>query len=251
MVKKRAHRNRMIYFLFLFFFLILVILYVQSPYSKIEEIRVSGNERLSAEEIVGKSGLKVGHSIFLLPSQVEERMEKDPEIKRAKLVFLFPNRYLLEVEENQVVALLREGGEIRPVLENGYLLSADEKVGRDYPILTDWKERNELPSFIGEVKKIKKEVLEQISEIRSVPTQKDRYKVVVYMKDQFEVETSLVHFSQYMNLYPFVKEGLTGKKPGVITMNDSGSYYISYEELQMENQAKSQVGETGKDGSNQ
>lgn len=238
MAKKKGFRkNRIIFFLFLFFFLILILLYLQSPFSKIEEIQVVGNERLFPEEVIAKSGLKVGDSVFFLPSSVSQRMEKDPEIKTAAVIFRFPNRYVLDVKENQIIALIRDGNRFKPILENGVVLSPEERRKKDYPLLTDWKDPEQLRLLCSELNRVSEGIRSQISEIRSIPSQNDRYKVEVYMKDQFEVRTSALHFSQYMNLYPYVKKGLEGKGPGVLTINESGSFYISYAELKAQQEA--------------
>ncbi|MBE3554741.1 MAG: FtsQ-type POTRA domain-containing protein [Thermicanus sp.] len=229
--KKQKKRGRMIRLLFIFFFLILIILYLQSPLSKIQEIRVSGNERLTDAQVIGKSGLQVGRSIFILPSSIAEKLKKDPEIKSAQVFFRFPSGFLLQVKENKIIALLGKDGGLQPILENGHLLTSEEKMNEDLPIITNWSSFEELPSFCSELSQLKPEVMKEISEIRSAATPNDRYKVEVYMKDQFEVETTTLHFSKYMNLYPYIKEKLKGKEPGVITMNESGTFYISYKEF--------------------
>lgn len=61
--KQKANR-RLISFIMLFFMMVLIIVYLQTPISKISSISVTGNENVSKKEIIDLSDIKSGDTEF-------------------------------------------------------------------------------------------------------------------------------------------------------------------------------------------
>src|SRR5690606_32496335 len=72
---KRKGNRKLIALVFLFFLTLLAVLFYRSPYSKVSEIVVTGNELYSAEQIVAASGLHTGMQFFnVWTSRVKENL---------------------------------------------------------------------------------------------------------------------------------------------------------------------------------
>lgn len=61
--KQKANR-RLISFIMLFFIMVLIIVYLQTPISKVSTISVTGNENVSKKEIIELSDINSGDTEF-------------------------------------------------------------------------------------------------------------------------------------------------------------------------------------------
>lgn len=230
--KKKA--GKLLFILFLFFFAILIVLFFQSSYSKIQAVTVTGTERLTDQEIIAQSGIELGDQILLVrESTIRDALLNNPVIKEAKLEINFPGKITIHIEEYRTVAYYYHNQAQRyPILESGYVFEQEVDEPMNHPILTEWDQPELLPNFCKELSQLNAIVLQQISEIRLVPSANDPFKLILYMRDGFEVQTSTLQFAKHLKNYLYVVENLEGKEPGVINLSDAGVYYISYKELQ-------------------
>lgn len=230
--KRKA--KKLLLFLFLFFFVILVVIFFQSSLSRIQVIQVFGTERLTDDEVIALSEIELGDQILLLrESTIKERLLQNPIIKDATLEINFPGNVNLHISEYETVAyLLNDQLQLQPVLANGYVFDHAVEEVIDHPIITKWDDLNLLPNMCSELLKLNALVLGQISEIRHIPTDNDPYKLVLYMRDGYEVQTSMIQFADHLKKYMYVVENLEEQAPGVIYLNDAGIYFTSYEVLQ-------------------
>lgn len=93
-----------------FFLLLLLFAYVRSPYAKIDSLTVTGQTRLTEEDILSWAGVKAGDSLFVWWPEVIKRIEAHEAIKRATFSWSFPNRFHLTIEEWPVYGLLLTEG---------------------------------------------------------------------------------------------------------------------------------------------
>lgn len=89
-----------------FFLLLLLFAYVRSPYAKIDSLTVTGQTRLTEEDILHWAGVKAGDSLFVWWPGVIKRIEAHEAIKRATISWSFPNHFHLIIEEWPVYGLL-------------------------------------------------------------------------------------------------------------------------------------------------
>lgn len=234
MKQRRKKAGKLIFILFLFFFTILLVLFFQSSYSKIDTILVTGTDRLSESAVISQSGIALGEQILLVrENKVRDLLLQNPLIKEAELEIHFPGKVTILIQEYQTLAYLyNDQHQFYPILENGYVLEQNSVELINHPMITQWDDLQLLPSLCKELTQLNSTILQQISEIRLVPSESDPFKLILYMRDGFEVHTSIVQFAAHLKNYLYVVENLGDKEPGVIHLSDAGVYYISYEELE-------------------
>lgn len=233
MQRRRRKIGKLVFVLFLFFFTILVVLFFQSSISKIQTIEVHGIEKLTSQEIIEQSGIVIGEQILLVrESKVQEALLQHPLIKEVELEIHFPGSISLHITEFKTVAyLFNHQHRLHPILESGYVFEQEHTGLVDHPIISEWGDLGLMPNMSKELSQLNSIILQQISEIRHVPTENDPYKLTLYMRDGYEVHTSIVQFAKHLNNYMYVVENLEQHEPGVINLSDAGVYYISYQEL--------------------
>ncbi len=228
MRKKKANR-RLIGLLTIFFLLIFSIIYLQSPLSRIQSIKVEGNAYLTDKEIIKQSGLEIDENIWEIKSnKIETMIKKHPEIKDVKLKKGFPNHITLEVSEYKYTAYVQKGKEYYPILSNGKIL--DKKLSHipdSGPLLVSFNEGKPLSIVIGQLEKMSEDVMNSISEIHHNPSKTDKTKVTLYMNDGFEVTASGETLADKLVHYAAIVSQLEEGSKGVIDL-EVGSYFHSY-----------------------
>ncbi len=82
-----------------------------APVFRVQHVDVSGNRRLSAEQVVATAGLAHPGPVFLVdPGGVERRLEGSTWVRTASVGAALPDRVRIRVEEWQPVAVYRAGG---------------------------------------------------------------------------------------------------------------------------------------------
>ncbi len=103
-VQKRKRVFKRMVGLFLLFVLCAVIASF-TPYFDIKQVNVTGNSRVSAQEIETASGITQGSNIFRVKlSSVRKRLEKISYVHSVRVKREFPNQISIEIEESQPVA---------------------------------------------------------------------------------------------------------------------------------------------------
>lgn len=229
--RKRKANRRLIFLISLFFLLILLVIYFQSPLSHVSEIKVKGNESVPDQTIIKRSSLKSGDNIWKLDKKkAVQKLEDHQEVKHAKVKIAFPNTVYLEIQEYKTIAYVSTGTEFHPILENGLIVESRPKGGVpvNAPILSNFKEDAILENMAKELKALKPEIVNVISEIHYTPKKTDKYHISLFMNDGFEVSATILTFSEKMVHYPSIVSQLDPKVKGVIDM-EVGSFFKAYE----------------------
>ncbi|WP_071459360.1 cell division protein FtsQ/DivIB [Bacillus massilinigeriensis] len=227
--KKKANR-RLVILLSLFFVLILCIIYFQSPLSKVREVKVSGHVSYSDEEIIRASEITRDMNIWKIDKgDTARNLKKLPEIKGVKIKIIFPNSVTIKLSEHKKLAYISRGKSFYPVLENGKVVQEREadNIPANAPVLMRFKEGRPLDEMISSLGKLPPEILGSISEIQHNPSKSDRYRIVLFMNNGFEVHATLRSFSKKMAHYPAIIGQLNPEEKGVIDL-EVGSYFTSY-----------------------
>lgn len=232
--RKRRKTNRIILTLGWIFFLgLCTMMFLRSPLSKVDQIEVTGVKLLEPSQIVQISKLQKGDSFFTVrPSDIEQAIIALPEVKEAEVTRHFPGNVSIEVTEYEHVSfMMGNDKKIIPILENGTRLENRLWNDRviDRPILRNWKDPLQLPKLGEELKKLDKGLLNQISEIEPDLEADDPQRLILYMKDGYEVHTSIRHFAKNMAWYPSFVANLKqeGNQKGIIMLLD-GKWFIPY-----------------------
>ncbi|RME38290.1 MAG: FtsQ-type POTRA domain-containing protein [Deltaproteobacteria bacterium] len=112
-------------------------LLLDSGWFRVDQVKVLGNQRVSAEQIVALSDIRSGVGLFDLNlERIGSKIEEDPWIATAQVRRVFPGEVVIEVTERQPGAILSLGylyyvdwdGEIFK------LLAPSDRL--DYPVIT-------------------------------------------------------------------------------------------------------------------
>lgn len=110
---------------------------LDSGYFRIDGVRVEKNHRVSQEEIIALSDIRLGSSIFDLDlAMIGRKIEENPWIARARVERIFPRQVVIRVEEREPKAVINLGylyyvdgdGEVFK------LLTGDDRL--DFPVIT-------------------------------------------------------------------------------------------------------------------
>lgn len=121
--KQKANR-RLISFIMLFFIMVLIIVYLQTPISKVSTISVTGNENVSKKEIIDLSDINSGDTEFwsLDKQKTEKKIQQNKLVKKAEISKSLPNKINIAIEEYKAIAYLEKDDVYYEVLENGSVL---------------------------------------------------------------------------------------------------------------------------------
>jgi cell division protein FtsQ len=227
--RKQKTNRRLISFLSIFFLLILLVIYFQSPLSKVSSITVKGNVHVESEKIIEMSKITTSNGFWNInTTKTSQLIEEHLQIKQATVEKKFPNHIVLKVDEYESIAYLEENGAFKPILENGQVLKdRTVKVPADAPVLINWNQEKNVNEMINELKKLSPSILNSISEIHHTPNKTDPWLVHLYMNDGFEVMASVRTFSKKMNTYTKIVSQLDENSNGIIHL-EVGSYFESY-----------------------
>lgn len=231
--KKKRNNRRLLFLLFLFFMSLLLILFVRSSLGNISVI-TKGNYWVSDDEIINNLGIKSGSLLLFIDiKELEQRtLSSFPLIQTVTIQKKYPATLEVASKEKNVVAYLEKDGKSYPVFENGTFLSSRsliEPMG-DKPRLNTWTDINILPTFIKELNQLEPGVRSLISEIvyKKDGTRPD--SLILYMKEGYEVRTTVAEFAKNMSWYPsFVKSiKQEGNNRGIIYLSEV-KYFEPYQ----------------------
>jgi len=98
-----------------------------APRFAVAEIEVTGQSRLSREEIVAASGIRPGVNLFRLDARAAvTRVEALAPVRRAELIRRFPNRVTFVVEERRPFTLVH-AGHLHWIDEQGVAVSREPR----------------------------------------------------------------------------------------------------------------------------
>lgn len=226
--KKKANR-RLIFYLSIFFLLIAIIVYLQSPWSEVRSIEVSGNVFLTDEYIIDESGLAEGANIWSMnKSSVAEQIEKDPVIEEASISRSFPRTVQIEVDEQSVLGYIKEGKAYYPVLGDGQVIQRNAKdFISNAPLMTGFNEE-QLSELTAEMMDIRPSIFNMISEIQWNDSEEDEMHITLYMSDGFLVEGTADQMFEKLDYYPSIVSQLDEEDSGIIHIG-VGVYFESFQ----------------------
>lgn len=230
--RKQKTNRRLISFLSIFFLLILLVIYFQSPLSKVGSIKVEGNVHVDAKEIINLSEITTSSGFWNINSKnIQKSIEEHLQIKKATIEKKFPNQVVLVVNEYESMAYLEDQEGYRPILENGQVLKERTvKIPADAPVLIGWKKEEHIKVMMSELKKLSPSIFNSISEIYHTPDKTDPWLVHLYMNDGYEVMASVRTFSKKMNTYSKIVSQLDEDSKGIIHF-EVGTYFESFTPL--------------------
>lgn len=214
--KKRKIRFKAVFILILILICIgIIILGLLS--SPITNIYISGNKYLSDQEIIDMAGLSNYPSTLKNMSIViENRLEKNINIKAARVNKKWLTKVYIEVEEN--IPLFYNSSINKTLLYDGKEVDGTLNCA----VLVNYIPDTIYSKFVTEMKKVNSEIIDRMSEIKYDPNDVDVERFLILMSDGNYVYLTLSEFNK-INSYVSIIKNFEAKK-GVLYL-DSGEYF--------------------------
>ncbi|HFH9839294.1 TPA: cell division protein FtsQ/DivIB [Streptococcus suis] len=190
-------------------FLVLLSLYFVSPYSKMKQIRVSGNQRLSEKQIEELS--LISEKDYALTTLLHAGLyannieNSSPVIKSAAISFQFPNQFLVKVEEFPIVGYIEQDQKYFAVLESGEVESQEnssDALPSSY-LLIKLSDRELIKKLTVQLAKIDSSIRQKIATVELTPSKATADLLTLKMTDE---NTVLVPLSEIEEKLPYYKK---------------------------------------------
>ena len=188
---------------------LLFILYYVSPLSKLADVKVVGNDQVSAQSIIEHSELTTGEEIW---PQYFDSEQTEQAIKKA-----LPRVKNVRVSEYQEVALLASDNHYSPILESGVVVNepSDQPL-EGLPILESFSDQSKIKEVLTAYQKLSQEIREGISQIKYTPRDSNDELLTIYMNDGNQVIVNISNMASQMQYYPQIAKDL--KEDSIIDM---------------------------------
>ncbi|WP_353855851.1 cell division protein FtsQ/DivIB [Bacillus sp. Bos-x628] len=234
--KQKANR-RLISFILLFFIMVLIIIYLQTPISKVSSLTITGNEHVSTKQLVKLSQIKEGETEFwnLNKDLTADHIKQNKLIKDVTIKKHFPNKVSIAVKEYANIAYLQKGNLYYELLENGTVLPDEVTPSDAGPIFVDWDNKEKLKQTVKSLNQLPASIQELISEVYYVPTSSNQWLVKFYMNDGYTVIASIKTFAEKMKTYPSIVKELSRSDQGIIHM-EVATYFEAFKSKKKEDE---------------
>lgn len=211
--------------LLLFFMIVLIVLFFQSPLSKIDRIEIAGQRYTSVADIGQALGVRVGESFFAATSgTLETRAAALPYIRSVKVEKRFPGKIAVTVDEYEEVAyVVGLDGTMKALLANN--AEVEPLPGeplKPLPALVSWEGHDELRAELGkQLAGIPGLHLADISQINPDPSPSYPDRIRIYTRSQFEVTTTVSYLPDKIDTMRTI---IASRSPGYITLLEADTY---------------------------
>lgn len=247
--KRRRRANRKFYFIVsLFVVALLVVLYFQSPLSKINRVQVAGAHLNDSSFYSEKSGLQLGDSLWgFKKKNVYKQLEQVAGVQKVEVSRVWFRDVLISIEEWRPIAYIEVDEQYGLLLEDGYVFKSDKQLlEEDAPIINGFTNKENRARIIEQLQKMENDIYQLISEIVYTGTKDNPESVTVFMDDGYELRALLPTLAEKMIYYPEIVSQLTGKEKGVIDM-EVGTFFTPYSKVYGEKMIENNLGEEGHD----
>ncbi|GAA0294272.1 cell division protein FtsQ [Gracilibacillus halotolerans] len=224
--RKRANRKLIIY-LTIFFLLIFIVVYLQSPLSTVQEIKITGNNWVEEQEVKEVAQLEGTENFWEISTkEIEQQLATLPTIQSVNVRRSFPHILVINIEEWAHVGYVQIEEELKPLLENGNVLDhvSERNQFSDLPFIYGVEDNDTLNELANQLSEMPTFISDLISEIYWVPQEVYPYQIRMYMTDGFELLTSLNGLSNNLSQYPSIVNQLDTNK-GILKIDNSGAVF--------------------------
>lgn len=231
--KRRRRTNRKFIFVITIFTLaLLVILYFQSPLSRIDKITVNGTGLYEKPAYLEEAGLSVDKPLWgFKVKNAEKNLQKMDSIQEVSIKRKWLRDVEINIKEWDPIAYIEEDGQYRLLLENGKIFSQNHLLPEeDAPILNGFTDSEHTKRMTAQLMKMEHGVYQLISEIIYKGTADDANNITVYMDDGYEIKAIISTFAEKMAYYSEITAQLHNHEKGVIDM-EVGTYFTPFSEI--------------------
>lgn len=237
--RKRRERQRRIQlsvFGVLIALIALIILYMFTPISRIDQVRIKGTQHVDNSEVKKALNINKKTKIYTLSKgKAIAKLKKNPYVKNVEINRQFPNDIEVKVTEYQLVGLIEEKGKYYPVLDNDHILKDDnQKIPEDAPVISGFSQ-SKRAKIIQALSEMKPDIRSSISEVEYADDKENQNQIKLFMKDNIQVLGNISMISDKLKYYPEMSKALERddsgnlKKSGYIDLS-VGASFIPYNE---------------------
>lgn len=237
--RKRRERQRRIQlsvFGVLIALIALIILYMFTPISRIDQVRIKGTQHVDNSEVKKALNINKKTKIYTLSKgKAIAKLKKNPYVKNVEINRQFPNDIEVKVTEYQLVGLIEEKGKYYPVLDNDHILKDDnQKIPEDAPVISGFSQ-SKRAKIIQALSEMKPDIRSSISEVEYADDKENQNQIKLFMKDNIQVLGNISTISDKLKYYPEMSKALERddsgnlKKSGYIDLS-VGASFIPYNE---------------------
>jgi cell division protein FtsQ len=200
---------------------ILVLVYVLTPISRIQNIKVVGNKRVETSKII--KSLSIKKNGLILMDRFEESanekqiIKKHPDVKNANISISITGQVKVEIKENAVMGYAIRNKTYYTVKQDGTVAKKSQtQPSGKYPIFRSFKNDAILKDFLKKYATLPNEVQNDISEVDFTPTKHVKDRIHFFMNDENHVYAIISTFAKKMKYYSEISASM--KKPGMIDL---------------------------------
>lgn len=231
--KRRRRTNRkFIVMIAIFLFALLLILYFQSPYSRIDKIHIKGAELHDKHYYEQTSGLVAGELLWgFSAAKVAQQLERIDEVESVSISRKWLRDVEITINEWTTLAYIEKEGSYQALLENGSVFSEEFVTPNSkVPILTNFTTASARERIIKQLNAMDGDAYTLLSEVVYTGTKEDPTTITAYMDDGYEIHAVISTFAEKMVYYSDITAQLSEYEKGVIDF-EVGTFFTPYSVL--------------------
>jgi cell division protein divIB len=243
---ERIHLYRALPVLVISSLLILLSLYFITPLGSLKNIVVTGNERVSQDEIIKATqidGRDYTLTTFLNRNQYANNLKKaNAWIEKAEISYQFPITFKIQVTEFKILAYEASTGNIYPVISNGTVINQPvkkEALPENYMRL-NLSDKAKVKKLMQELSDVPDSIKNEIQTVDLTPSKATKDLLTLTMRDEHKIIVPLSDIHKKLPYYSRVHPLLT--EPSIVDM-EAGIFSYSASLAQKEEQEKNESSE--------
>lgn len=243
---EKIHLYRAIPVLVISSLLILLSLYFITPLGSLKNIVVTGNERVTQDEIIKATQIDSRDytlTTFLNRNQYANNLKKaNAWIEKAEISYQFPITFKIQVTEFKILAYEASTGNIYPVISNGTVINQPvkkEALPENYMRL-NLSDKAKVKKLMQELSDVPDSIKNEIQTVNLTPSKATKDLLTLTMKDEHKIIVPLSDIHKKLPYYSRVHPLLT--EPSIVDM-EAGIFSYSASLAQKEEQEKNESSE--------
>ena len=243
---EKIHLYRAIPVLVISSLLILLSLYFITPLGSLKNIVVTGNERVTQDEIIKATQIDSRDytlTTFLNRNQYANNLKKaNAWIEKAEISYQFPITFKIQVTEFKILAYEASTGNIYPVISNGTVINQPvkkEALPENYMRL-NLSDKAKVKKLMQELSDVPDSIKNEIQTVDLTPSKATKDLLTLTMRDEHKIIVPLSDIHKKLPYYSRVHPLLT--EPSIVDM-EAGIFSYSASLVQKEKQEKNESSE--------
>ena len=240
---ERIHLYRALPVLVISSLLILLSLYFITPLGSLKNIVVTGNERVTQDEIIKATQIDSRDytlTTFLNRNQYANNLKKaNSWIEKAEISYQFPITFKIQVTEYKILAYEASTGNIYPVISNGTVINQPvkkEALPENYMRL-NLSDKAKVKKLVQELSDVPDSIKNEIQTVDLTPSKATKDLLTLTMRDEHKIIVPLSDIHKKLPYYSRVHPLLT--EPSIVDM-EAGIFSYSASLVQKEEQDQEQ-----------